>query len=174
MEYKKCFKCGKVLPISEFYKHPQMSDGHLNKCKCCAKEDIRKHYGELPKDKDWMERERARGRDKYARLGYGDKYKGRHKSSAIQKNLSRTLRAKGIDTTGKEAHHWNYNQLKSVFIMSKSAHRRLHKHLVVDYATGYETTDTGAVIKTEKQAKTLFSEILLKEGIKEPLVLINF
>ena len=34
---KKCFKCEKTLPIDEFYVHPQLSDGHLNKCKSCGK-----------------------------------------------------------------------------------------------------------------------------------------
>lgn len=40
---KKCFKCLKDLPLSEFYKHVSMSDGHLNKCKSCTKNDVSKH-----------------------------------------------------------------------------------------------------------------------------------
>ena len=40
---KTCFKCLCAKPLTEFYKHAAMGDGHLNKCKACTKKDVRQH-----------------------------------------------------------------------------------------------------------------------------------
>ena len=41
---KTCFKCHLTLPLSEFYHHPRMKDGHLGKCKECTKKDVADRY----------------------------------------------------------------------------------------------------------------------------------
>jgi hypothetical protein len=72
METKVCFKCKQEKQLDQFYKHPQMGDGHLNKCKECNKKDVRENYEIKASDPLWMEKERERGREKYQRLEYKD------------------------------------------------------------------------------------------------------
>lgn len=50
---KSCISCGIRKSLAEFYRHPRMADGRLNKCKECQKRDVKaarahnaEHYNE--------------------------------------------------------------------------------------------------------------------------------
>lgn len=65
---KTCFKCNKEKPLSEFYKHKMMGDGHLNKCKDCTKADARQHRAEnLDRVKEY-DRNRSNAKERNERF----------------------------------------------------------------------------------------------------------
>lgn len=131
MEMKRCYKCGRLLPITDFYRHPSMADGHLGKCKECTKQDVRARYLVLSSDESFMEKERERGREKYHRLNYGSR-KTEHflMKCASYPGLKCTKRRMKIKTeAGVELHHWNYNFRDSVIPLPRRLHHRLHSRI---------------------------------------------
>lgn len=174
METKKCFKCGIIKPISEFYKHPQMADGHLGKCKCCAKEDVHNNYMRNIESVNFVEKERRRGRDKYERLYKGTGLQSKTKLLMPCRDAARRLRKLGYCTHEKEAHHWNYNLPLSVILLSRKNHSLIHKHITVNYDNGFLYNEYGEKIESEVQAITCFEHIISTYGgIDEQLQVIN-
>ena len=106
-----------------------MGDGHLNKCKDCTKKDAAENTAKKSHDIEWMEKQRIRGREKYRRLGYKDKYKRKHSEMS---NVSRFYKKLGLTLQGCELHHWNYNFLKDVIAIPINIHRKLHNRLQFD------------------------------------------
>lgn len=87
---KECFKCKKTLELCQFYKHKQMADGYLNKCKECAKVDAHKHRQDnLEKIRDY-DRARNKARPNVSKRVYRDKYPNKYKAHGIVNNSMRS------------------------------------------------------------------------------------
>ena len=152
---KVCFKCDDSKKLSEYYKHPQMGDGHLNKCRKCTKEDSKRQTEINTSTPEGLEKERARHRDKYKRLGY----KEQQKEWDSDKPWKNTTVYKGLRTKYKELdrsfelHHWNYNDdyLTDVFILNIRDHKNLHNSLFLDLEKRIFYLEDGTYLDTKEK-----------------------
>jgi len=145
MKEKVCFKCGKVKPLTEYYKHNAMSDGYLGKCKDCTKKDTKIRLEQKKNDKEWILKEKERHRLKYHRLNYRgkhnptkenkkaimDRYNEKYPEKKKARNMTSNLKCK---IKGNNLHHWSYNDehLKDVIEMSVINHNKLHRYTSYD------------------------------------------
>ena len=133
---KKCFKCGNVKSLSEFYKHPMMADGHLNKCKECTKIDVSKNYSDKREYYAEYERERAQRQErKKAAIRYQRKRRKKFPEKYIAycavNNAVRDgrLKKQPCEKCGNpetQAHHEDYSKPLDVRWLCRKSHLEEH------------------------------------------------
>lgn len=130
---KQCFKCGEVKGLSAFYKHPQMADGHVNKCKECNKRDVRENR----KRKEDYYRQYDRDRGNRQRAGYRQEYRERYPNKAKAHRMVKyhidagNLIKEPCEVCGSEenihAHHDDYLKPLNVRWLCAAHHSQWHK-----------------------------------------------
>ena len=143
MSSKKCFKCTSEKPLSEFYTHPRMADGHLGKCKDCTKTDSAKTHEKnkvLP-EMIVLNRKRSRENQRKRRsLGLQGKYKSGitapHKQKAVQA-VNNAIRDKRLtkkpclicESLSSNAHHEDYSKPLDVIWLCVRHHQDRHIYI---------------------------------------------
>ena len=130
---KTCFKCGEDKALTDFYKHPAMSDGRVNKCKECNKLDVRRNRAD--KVEYYREFDRKRGARQTSedcraqRAKYPEKYKARSAvSNAIRDGkLKKGCECEGCGCSGRiEGHHEDYSKPLEVVWLCSACHKAVH------------------------------------------------
>lgn len=130
---KKCFKCGKEKPLSDFYAHKSNKDGLLGKCKDCTKKDARKVR--LKKIEYYREYDRKRGnrQSKEYISEYRKKYPNKYRATTMVKNARRDGRlfVEPCEVCGTvtsvHAHHDDYAKPLNVRWLCAAHHSQWHR-----------------------------------------------
>lgn len=143
---KRCFKCQQVKPLTDFYHHPRMADGHLNKCKLCTRVDSLIQRAKKDEHRLAYERQRAgteirRELRRRVTVAYRRKYPERTAAyNAVARairsgKMVRPERCQGCDQPAElKAHHEDYRRPLDVIWLCARCH--LHHHHVRNVVTG--------------------------------------
>jgi hypothetical protein len=140
---KECFKCKSVLPLESFYKHSQMGDGHLNKCKDCTKKDVNEHrLLNLEKIRAY---DRERGKLPH-RVASRTELTRAWRAEDVRRHIAHSAVAKGVrnGTLQKQpcircqnekslAHHEDYDKPLDVMWLCQPCHAKRHKELKEEF-----------------------------------------
>lgn len=132
---KACFKCDRCLPLSEFYRHPMMGDGHLGKCKTCARKDARDNR---EKRRDYyLEYDRERSKTVERRQGIRlsqVKWSDRQRARVLLHNAvtrGKIVKPAQCEDCGVETkldgHHPDYSKPLDVMWLCRRCHMRHHR-----------------------------------------------
>lgn len=136
---KKCFKCKTVKPLTEFYTHSKMADGHLNKCKECTKNDVAQHRSENIEKIRAYDRERGKHPERAKAAAQissawrkADIRRGRAHRAVTNAVRSGKLVRQPCERCGEIkslAHHEDYDKPLEVVWLCQPCHKQRHKEI---------------------------------------------
>jgi hypothetical protein len=140
---KECFKCKTVKPLEEFYKHTAMGDGHLNKCKECAKKDVSKHrLDNIERIRSYDKQRANLPHRKELQYHITKKWRNEDKRRVIAHNAVARAIKKGLligapcvrcGNIKSLAHHEDYDKPLDVMWLCEPCHKQRHKELKEEF-----------------------------------------
>lgn len=154
METKICKKCGRELPINEFYKHKKMATGYLNYCKDCVRrrvakyridniENVRAYDRNRPNARERRKKQREKIKNNlldYQKMLEQQREWGKRnrEKRAAHRALHRAILAGKIIKSNRcslcgktecniEGHHYDYSKPLNVVWVCTECHGKLHR-----------------------------------------------
>ena len=140
---KECFKCGAIKPLTEFYKHSAMGDGHLNKCKECTKNDVSKYRLENIEKIRAYDRDRSQNPERIkatAETTRAWRFEDKRRTTA-HNAVARAIKKGDLVRSpcircGEDkslAHHEDYDKPLEVMWLCQPCHKQRHKELKEEF-----------------------------------------
>ena len=141
MTGKTCIKCKEDKPLSGYYAHPMMADGHLGKCKECCKAASTKRRNEKIEEIRAYDRVRAKDPVRAKAMTQQTKQWRTEDSRrmAAHNAVARAMKSgvlirKPCERCGREdsyAHHESYDRKLDVNWLCQPCHKQRHKEMVL-------------------------------------------
>lgn len=157
IETKICVKCGEEKSLSEFYKTASHTGGYSNICKTCNLKyrlAHKKHIEELKTKSIFF---------------YGEKVpliKSKHQpTNHINYGTTAAryrLKVLGVDVSGKQVHHWNYNNDMDVILIPKKAHKLIHRLMTYDTRSKMFFVNGTNILLNTKEMHCEFIDAILE------------
>lgn len=135
---KRCYRCGKVKLLSEFYCLARMADGHFGKCKVCFIQDVKDNYRKRLDQYHAYERERSQDPERReAMYSIARRGRVRHPDRTVARAAvgnairDRRLIRQPCEICGSpkaEAHHDDYSKPLDVQWLCWTHHQEHHGH----------------------------------------------
>lgn len=163
------------MGLDLFYTNKGMADGHQNRCIECTKKKSKERLDRINLDPVLAEKEKARHREKYHRLGQPkrstlsrkealSKYKKTFPEKVYTHNNTSHMRAK---IPGNHLHHWSYNKehVKDIIELTPSQHAFIHRYMIYDQERMmYRRCDTMVLLYDRETHELFINEILKPTG----------
>jgi hypothetical protein len=136
---KTCFKCNTVKPLSDFYAHPRMADGHVNKCKECNRNDVTANRNQNIEKVRAYDRARSKESDRIkAQTDITRAWRAEDaRRSVAHSSVARAIRSGALvrqpcsrcNDAKSVAHHEDYDKPLEVFWLCQPCHKQRHKEI---------------------------------------------